>query len=97
MQFQKKVHTLVVTICLLSASPFSTFAQSKSDKDESKLTGTPVLWKAPVDLPARDLFLGPGGDEMKPDLSHVTFESVRERINELAEIHSDGPLAEGEK
>ena len=73
MQFQKKIGALVTIIFLSAIS--SVFAQSKKEKDDSNFRGTPVLWKAPVDLPARDLFLGPGGDEMKPDLSHVTFES----------------------
>lgn len=74
MLFQKKIRALVVIIFLSAISSLA-FAQSKQEEDESKLTGTPVLWKAPVDLPSRDLFLGPGGEEMKPDLSHVTFES----------------------
>ena len=48
--------------------------QGKKEKKTAP-DGTPVLWRAPDDLPARDLFLGPGGDEMRPDLSGVTFES----------------------
>jgi hypothetical protein len=32
-----------------------------------------MLWRAPDDLPSRDLYLGPGGEAMKPDLSKVTF------------------------
>jgi len=32
-----------------------------------------VLWENPTDIASRDLFLGPGGDAMKPDLSNVTF------------------------
>ena len=45
------------------------------DKKKKKAMpqGTPVLWRAPDDLPSRDLFLGPGGSEMKPDLSRVIF------------------------
>ncbi|HKC65483.1 MAG TPA: hypothetical protein VKB86_17710 [Pyrinomonadaceae bacterium] len=74
MLFQKKIRALVVII-FLSAILSSAFAQSKQEEGDSKLTGTPVLWKAPVDLPSRDLFLGPGGEEMKPDLSRVIFES----------------------
>ena len=35
--------------------------------------GTPVLWRDPGDVAALDLFLGPGGEGMKPDLSDVTF------------------------
>ena len=34
---------------------------------------TPVLWRAPDDLPSRDLLLSPGGEEMRPDLRKVMF------------------------
>ena len=33
----------------------------------------PVLWHEPTDIASRDLFLGSGGEAMKPDLSKVTF------------------------
>src|SRR5436305_4066975 len=33
----------------------------------------PVLWREPTDIASRDLFPGPGGEAMKPDLSKVTF------------------------
>ena len=32
-----------------------------------------VLWQEPTDITSRDLFLGFGGESMKPDLSHVVF------------------------
>ena len=32
-----------------------------------------VLWQEPADITSRDLFLGFGGESMKPDLSHVVF------------------------
>ena len=35
--------------------------------------GTPVLWREPTNIETRNLLLGAGGDEMKPDLSRVTF------------------------
>lgn len=41
-------------------------------KKDSGPAGKPVLWEA-VSIPSKDLFLGPGGEEMKPDLSSVTF------------------------
>ncbi|MBC7931307.1 MAG: hypothetical protein H7Z38_12165 [Rubrivivax sp.] len=47
-------------------------SQKKSEKKESP-TGTPVLWKEPGDIAARNLLSGPGGEEMKPDLSRVVF------------------------
>jgi hypothetical protein len=70
--YLKKIHLLALAACFLASGPGS-FAQDKSNKNKSKETGTPVLWRAPVDLPARDLLLGPGGEEMKPDLRGVTF------------------------
>jgi hypothetical protein len=49
------------------------------DKKESKpLEGTPVLWREPADIASRDLYLGPGGEAMKPDLSRVKF--VRQKV-----------------
>src|SRR6266704_2114272 len=33
----------------------------------------PVLWHEPTDIASRDLFLGSGGEAMKPDLSQVAF------------------------
>jgi hypothetical protein len=65
---------------LLLASPFAAVAQDskdkkdKSDKKEKKeLTGTPVLWREPTDIESRNLVLGAGGEEIKPDLSKLTF------------------------
>jgi len=38
-----------------------------------------VLWEEPTDIASRNLFLGSGGEEMKPDLSNVTFISDETR------------------
>jgi hypothetical protein len=59
-------------LALLMLSPLAAGAEDKKNK-EPRPAGSPVLWRAPHDLPARDLFLGPGGAEMRPDLSRVTF------------------------
>lgn len=58
----------VLSVALASHAP----AQKKKGK-KSGPTGTPVMWKEPVDINSRDLFLGPGGEAMKPDLSRVVF------------------------
>jgi len=47
--------------------------QAKQDKQKVVLTGTPELWRNPGDIATRDLLLGPGGEEMKPDLRKITF------------------------
>ena len=61
-------------ILLLLALPLSAAAQDKKDKKDKKApTGTPVMWRAPEDIAQRNLLLGAGGEEMKPDISRVTF------------------------
>ena len=63
--------TLVILILLtISTAPF---AQKKSKKQKPTPQGTPVLWQEPADITSRDLFQGPGGEAIKPDLSRVTF------------------------
>ena len=62
---------------LVLALPFAGVSQDK-DKDKKKdekkeLTGKPVMWKDPTDLESRNLILGAGGEEMKPDVSQLTF------------------------
>ncbi len=66
---------IALTIMLgLSLSSGASFAQEKSKKAKEALpTGAPVLWREPSDISSRDLFLGQGGEEMKPDVSNVTF------------------------
>ena len=62
-----------LALCLIAcALSISVNADDKS-KDKKEGHGTPVLWQQPGDISSRDLLLGPGGEEMKPDLSKVTF------------------------
>lgn len=62
----------ILLICVLS--PSITPAQSRpQERDEESLSGTPVLWQEPGDIASRDLFLGPGGEAMRPDLRSITF------------------------
>jgi hypothetical protein len=48
-------------------------AQDKEKKKEVIPPGTAILWREPVDIANRDLYLGAGGEAMKPDLSRVTL------------------------
>ena len=67
----RKVWALVIFALLLNITSIETaFAQKKKKKQP---TGTPVLWQAPSDISQRDLLLGPGGTEMRPDLRRITF------------------------
>lgn len=50
--------------------------QEKSDKsktEKKELKGKPVMWREPADLERRNLLLGAGGEQMKPDISKLTF------------------------
>ena len=63
---------------LMLVLSISAAAQPDKDKNKDKsgkkpLTGTPVMWKDPTDLESRNLLLGAGGEELKPDISRVTF------------------------
>jgi len=64
---------------LMLALSFAVPAQDEKkkehkDKNEKKeLVGKPVMWHDPTDLESRNLILGAGGEEMKPDVSTLTF------------------------
>ena len=64
-------------LLLLLTLPLSVAAQdkdkSKDKKEKQAPTGTPVLWRAPEDIAQRNLLLGAGGEEMKPDISRLVF------------------------
>lgn len=64
-------------VLLMLVLPVSAAAQDKDknkDKNEDKIPkGTPVFWRAPEDIEQRNLLIGAGGEEMKPDLSRLTF------------------------
>ncbi len=63
-----------LTVALLLTLQAAAFGQDKEKKKKKEAPqGTPVLWKDPGDIAARDLFLGAGGEAMKPDISTVTF------------------------
>src|SRR5258708_22312784 len=70
--------TIAAVLILLTISASVGIAgKHKSPKDKSKDKSIPagraVLWRAPADIRHRDLFLGSGGDSMKPDLRQVTL------------------------
>jgi hypothetical protein len=62
---------------VLAAVFVFTFLSSSADakdKKKNKLPrGTPVLWTAPADINSRNLYLGPGGTAMKPNLRRIRF------------------------
>src|SRR6185503_3840568 len=64
--------TLIVVALVLSllTSVDTTLAKKKK---KAVPRGTPILWQQPTDITSRNLYLGPGGELMRPDLRRITF------------------------
>ena len=60
----------LLLLCLLSTGVDAQKKKSKAPKPAP--TGEAVMWE-PVTTTELDLYKGPGGDEMRPDVSKVTF------------------------
>jgi hypothetical protein len=70
MNHKRNLVTLILLAFLLSLTSIETgFAKPKKKKEA--LTGTPILWERPTDIGSRDLFLGPGGAAMRPDVRRI--------------------------
>ena len=66
----------LVLACILAvglALPAQAVQEGKGKKIKETPRGTPVLWRHPGDASRLDLFLGSGGEAMKPDLRRLTF------------------------
>ena len=62
-----------ITIFLVIFSFCSVEIGLAKTKKKSLPVGTPILWRQPDDIQARDLYLGAGGTAMQPDLRRVTL------------------------
>ena len=69
-RYMAVAQSLLLLVSILSFAPV---IQGKGKEKKNEPKGRPILWRAPDDLPSRDLFLGPGGAAMKPDTSSVSF------------------------
>ncbi|HEV7472654.1 MAG TPA: hypothetical protein VGN90_01325 [Pyrinomonadaceae bacterium] len=67
----ESVSRLAVLLVVLVFS-FLVGAQAKTKKSKVP-RGVPVFWTAPADIGSRNLYLGPGGARMKPDLRRIRF------------------------
>src|SRR5215216_5134073 len=69
----QRIRTSAATTALfLFVFPLFALAQDGPDRKKPAQAGTPVLWRA-RDVELLDLYLGPGGAGMRPDLRRVTF------------------------
>ena len=72
-----KVRITLLSSTLLALALLAT-SQEKLKQQQETPIGTPVLWQEPSDLASRNLYLGPGGEAMKPTLTKVTFIEEKE-------------------
>jgi hypothetical protein len=68
-----KLRTAILLAVILSFSAVDVGVAAKQKKKKQAPQGTPILWQRPGDISSRDLFLGPGGAAMRPDLRRITF------------------------
>jgi hypothetical protein len=61
--------TAILIFCFQSAS----LAETRKGDTKTIPSGTKVMWVEPTDIQSRDLYLGPGGKDMQPDTSNLTF------------------------
>lgn len=69
----KRVHSKSVALGLVLLLMFCASVEAKQKKNKEVSRGVPVLWTNPGNMSARNLYLGPGGAAMRPDLSRITF------------------------
>src|SRR2546427_9566952 len=67
-----KICALLILVSFIGAA-LGVAKKYKSKNNKSIPAGRPVLWRQPSDIRSRNLFLGPGGTSMKPDLRQVTL------------------------
>ncbi|HST22541.1 MAG TPA: hypothetical protein VLR90_15565 [Blastocatellia bacterium] len=66
--------SVLINFSVMLVLSLSIYAQDDKSKNKKAMaSGTPVLWRDPGDISSRDLFAGPGGEAMQPDLSQLTF------------------------
>jgi hypothetical protein len=64
---------LFLPLLLLLGLSSVAFAQGKGKDKRVAPVGRPVIWKNPLNIKSRDLLLGPGGQELRPDTSMFRF------------------------
>ena len=75
MLIAERTRRLLLLFPIILLFSFSSIAVAQSRRKENKVVprGRPVLWQNPSNLKSRDLFLGPGGAEMKPGTNNFIF------------------------
>jgi hypothetical protein len=65
--------SILALALFLNLSSVIPTAQQKSKAGEQQPEGKPILWRDPGDIASLNLLASTGGDELKPDLSKITY------------------------
>jgi hypothetical protein len=68
-----KSRRISTAILILLISLIAWPSEANAKKKQPMPKGERVIWRAPADIGSRDLFLGPGGAAMKPNLRRIKF------------------------
>jgi hypothetical protein len=71
LRMKSSFFVVLLFISTLAVQP-NLFAQSKKELASAPNAKT-IFWREPSDIETRNLFLGAGGEQMKPDLTKITF------------------------
>lgn len=71
MRVRNQVRILATLFLIFSITPLQIGIAKTKKKPAAD--GTPVLWRKPVDIASRNLYLGAGGTTLQPDLRRVIF------------------------
>ncbi len=69
-RFRRSLLAVSFVPLFLAISPA---VEAQSKKDKAMPRGRPVIWSAPGNIDSRNLYLGPGGAAMQPNLRRITF------------------------
>jgi hypothetical protein len=73
MLLQNRIRGLIAIACICAFTLSSPASTGDTKEKEEVYKGTPILWEEPHDIASRDLYWGPGGKAMRPDLGKITF------------------------
>jgi hypothetical protein len=68
-----KLRAVILLLVIVASFSNIEIGAAKPKDKKKQPNGTPVLWRQPTDISSRDLYLGPGGAAMRPDLRKLTF------------------------
>jgi hypothetical protein len=81
----------VLSILAASFLLFASYTPAQQEKPQKEvMPGAPVMWQEPADIASRNLFLGPGGEAMRPDTSRIIFVEEKESKDALKFRVMDG-------